>query len=328
MQIAGKKRIGNRILTGAAAAVAGVMFFAPSPARAVISVNVVNDTWADGERLQPGLTTYSEYGTDSDSDGNIESTWFVNNNGGSNATTVGHMSTSPSTASMNWYTYFTPSAATPIVLNNTGDSVKVTWVFTPTGVNAGNTSQQFNMGVGTASVRPTTDGGSPPAAAYTGYSLFTNMGNPNLGNSNPFQLRKRSNLAAGANFLNSSGDWATILGNGATSGNHGYDSATPYTLEWTMTRNAANGLDIDAKMSGGTLDGDGVAEVITTDAAPNSFSFDMFGVRPSGSAGSATTFDTTLFKVEGPIPEPASVSLLLGAGAATMLRRRRRQNAQ
>jgi len=304
-----------------AAGVAAVMLIA-APAPMALATTIVNDTWLDGDRLQPASPVYSEYGTDSDTDGNIESAWFINNNGGSNSTTPGHMVTNVPASSMNWYNYFTP-AATPVTLTNTGDSIKVTWVFTPSGVATGGTNQQFNMGLGTASARATTDGSSPPAATYNGYALFTNMANPTLGNSNPFQLRKRSNLAAGANFLNSSSDWGTNLANGATSGNHGYDSGTQYTLEWTITRNALSGLDIDAKMSGGTLDNDGIAQATFTDTTPSSFTFDLFGVRPSTSATSATSFDTTLFKVEGPIPEPASMALLVGPALAMMFRRRR-----
>ena len=37
---------------------------------------VVNDTWQDGTRTDPAAPTYSENGTDSDADGNIESAWF------------------------------------------------------------------------------------------------------------------------------------------------------------------------------------------------------------------------------------------------------------
>jgi pectate lyase len=65
-----------------------------------------------------------------------------------------------------------------------------------------------------------------------------------------------------------------------------------------MTRNAANGLEIVATMSGGTLNNSGTASISFTDAAPNSLKFDTFGVRPSSAASTAGQFDTTLFKVE------------------------------
>jgi hypothetical protein len=110
--------------------------------------------------------------------------------------------------------------------------------------------------------------------------------------------------------LASSGNWNTILGNGATSGNDGYDENVDYTLTWQITRNASDGLDFDVKMEGGTLDNDGIAQVTVTDPTPvgndeitgpfGSFSFDTFAVRPSsgGTLLTADTFDTKLFKVE------------------------------
>src|SRR5262249_43075534 len=125
-------------------------------------------------------------------------------------------------------------------------------------------------------------------------------------------------------FLNNSSDWNTALGNGATSTNHGYDSGTMYTLVWTVTRNGA-GLDITATMSGGTLNNSGTASVTANDPNGNGFSFDIFGVRPSSSTNTATSFDTSLFKVEfTTVPEPASLTIALVFGAFFGAWRRRR----
>ncbi len=103
---------------------------------------VVNDAWSDSTRTDPASPTYSEYGTDSDGDGNIESAWYVNS---PNVTVApGHMNLTLPTGSQNWTTYFTP-AASPITLASAGDFVQVIWVFTPSGVAATNTSQAFNF---------------------------------------------------------------------------------------------------------------------------------------------------------------------------------------
>ncbi|HEY2828231.1 MAG TPA: PEP-CTERM sorting domain-containing protein [Pirellulales bacterium] len=287
---------------------------------------IVNDHWTDGTRTDPASPDYADNNgataIDRDSDGELESAWFINNNGGTNATTVGHITTAPPTGSSNWTTFFAPEA-TPVTLANAGDQLKVTWEFTPSGVNTSNTSQQFPFCiVDTPSAARLTTDAAPGSGVYTGYAMYTNMGQT-LGNSNPFQLKKRSNTGS-STLLNSSGDWGTALANGATSGNHGYDSGTLYTLVWTITRNASNGLDFDVKMSGGTLNGAGFAEVTTTDASPAAYTFDTFNVRPAGSASSATGFDISHFQVEV-VPEPTSLMLMgLGVFGLAAMRRRKK----
>ena len=203
--------------------------------------------------------------------------------------------------------------------------MKVTWAFKLTSTNANNTSQNFRFALmdspGAARLAAN---GAPASAAYTGYGIFANMGQT-LGNSNPFRLEKR-NVASG-DPLATSGNWAALGTTGAASGNHGYDDNTLYTMIWTVTRNAAAGLDHDVSITGGTLDGDGAAQVVFTDATPGAlggFTFDMFTIRPSGATTTAQLFDTTLFKVEANIPEPASLVLSLCGAAFLWLRRRGR----
>jgi hypothetical protein len=126
-------------------------------------------------------------------------------------------------------------------------------------------------------------------------------------------------------LLNTTGDFGSVLGNGATSGNDGYDAGTPYTMVWEATRNGA-GLDLDVRITGGTLDNDGEARVTLNDPSANggSFKFDTFGIRPSGATTTAEFFDTSLFQVEFiPIPEPASVVLVAFAAALAFTTRRR-----
>jgi hypothetical protein len=296
------------------------------------AATVVNDTWLDGTDIDPASPTYSEAGADADSDGDLESAWFQGGVGTLDPVAAGGPlrgdMTALGTSSASWTTYFTPEGS-EINLANSGDKIRVTWVFTPRNVNittaggepGSNTSQNFRFAlvdsvVGTGSTRASANG-SLPAAAYTGYAILANMGTT-LGNSNPFQLRERTLMTPG-NLLNTSGDFGNVLGNGATTNNDGYDGGTQYTMVWEATRNGA-GLDLDVRITGGTLDGDGEARVTVNDPSANggSFQFDTFGIRPSGATTTAEFFDTSLFRVEFiPIPEPAS-AVLMGLAAIAL----------
>lgn len=283
------------------------------------AANVVNDTWLDGSDSDPASPVYSENGTDGDADGNLESAWFQGGGGVLDPVGPGGpLRGTVTTSSSSWTTYFTPEAS-PITLNNAGDQLRVTWVFTPGTVGTGNTSQDFRLAVvDSPSAARLTANGSPGSSTYTGYAMFMNMA-PTLGNSNPFQLREHDNNGA---MLSSSGDWQG-LANGATTGNTGYASDTQYTYTMSITRTAAGELDIVSTMAGGSLDNDGIATVSFTDATPNggSYSFDTFTLRPSSSTNTAAQFDTSLLRVEF-VPEPSSLALIGVAGLAALRRSR------
>jgi hypothetical protein len=218
-----------------------------------------------------------------------DSTWYNGGGGTLNPAdgipTTGHLiMTTNATGSSSWTTYFTPPG-TPVTLANVGDQVKLTWAFTPTGVNSASTSQDFRLAVVNTPDANRISSGSPGTAAYTGYAMFMNMATT-LGNGSSFQLRERTNPAPGTGaFLATGSDW-TGLANGASSGVPGYADATLYTFTFTLTHNAADGLDIVATMVGGSLNGTGTATVSFTDETPNggSFSFNTFGIRPSSMA--------------------------------------------
>jgi hypothetical protein len=307
----------RRLAVLAAVAAAAIVL----PASRAHAATIVNDTWQDADRTQPASPTYSEYGTDADADGDIESAWF---NGGTGATAVastGHLLLTPSTGSASWTNYFTP-AATPVTLSNTGDSIHVRWAFKTGDVNVSNTSQNFRIALvdtATDANRLTVDG-APGSDTYPGYALFGNMGET-TGNGNSFQLRERL-AATNSDILATSGNW-TALANGLGNTAVGYTDNTNYQFDLTLTRNASSGLDILMTMTGGTIGGTGTVTVNFTDPTPSSFTYDTFEIRPSGSGTTATSFDTTQFLVEGPVPEPSSMALA-GVAAIGLLRRGRR----
>jgi len=271
-----------------------LMFGAAVPGYATV---LVSNVWNTGVRSYPAYndpnSPYSEMGVDYNASGDFESAWFSSGSG-SAVTTVGHLNLQNGSTSTSWTTYFTTESS-PVFLAGTGDQLKVTWVFTPTNVNLSNTSQQFVLCVvDTPSGARLTSDAVPGSAAYTGYSMYMNMGQT-LGNASPFQLKERG--VTSGDLMVSSGNW-TALANGATSGNHGYDSGTQYTFVMTFTRNAADGLDIVATMTGGNLNSSGSATVSYSDSTPNSFTFDTFALRPQSASKTADVFDTTLFEVE------------------------------
>jgi hypothetical protein len=295
---------------------------------------IVNDTWQDATRNDPA-STYSENGTDSDGDGNIESAWFGTS--GQLSVSSGHLTMTQPAGSASYTTYFTP-ATSPITLATAGDQLKITWVFTPNGVNSASTGQGFRLAVvdwpesGTGSLARQTADGNPGSAAYTGYALFGNMRTGTLGNGNSFQLLKRTDPTTASALLSASASWtATDLTNSTVNNTStpGYTDGAQLTFVMTFTRNAANGLDITATMTGAGLgaNNQGFLFQSATDANPASFTFDTFTLRPSTAADTATTFDTTLFKVEtsttAPVPEPASLGVLALGGLALLMRRRR-----
>jgi len=288
---------------------------------------IVNDTWVDGTDSDPASPVYSENGVDADADGNSESVWYQGGVGtldpvGPGGPERGNL-TSGGTSSASWTTYFTPEGS-EVNLANPGDSMKVTWAFSLTNVNANNTSQNFRIALvdTPASITRLTANGTPGSGAYTGYSIFANMGQT-LGNSGPFQLKER---AASGDLLSTGSNWSAGLANGATSGATGYTAGTPYTFVASLTRTALGELQVDMGITGGSLDTDGNASVSFLDTTPNggSFKFDTFALRPSGATSTAELFDTSLFKVEfNAVPEPASMLLLTLSGIGLMFARRR-----
>jgi autotransporter-associated beta strand protein len=271
------------------------------------AVEIVNDTWIDGNRNQPASPTYSENGTDADADGNLESLWYSST--AANLTVVDDAvpggdrllrGTVAAASAISWVTYFTPEAS-PVTLVNPGDQLKITWVFTLTGVNAASTGQGFRVAVvnSPAASRITSET-TPGSSTYAGYAIFANMRSGLLGNSESFAIRERTDNTVSAALLSSSAAWATpSLANGADTSTPGYADGVPYTYTITFTRTVANELDIAATITGTGLGvgGNGLS-VSVVDATPNTFTFDTFNTRPQQGNDTATTIDTSLFKVE------------------------------
>lgn len=307
------------------------------------AATLVNDTWLDGTRTDPTAANgYSENGTDGDADGNLESAWFQAGGAGHSVAVVpgtGLRATQGATSSNNLTTYFTPESS-PVTLVAAGDQIRITWVFTPTGVAAGANNTGFRIGVvDSPAANRLTANGTPPGnttndlRSYPGYAMIGNMGTT-LGNSNPFGLYER---VADGDFLTNTNNTSNVPStpiwasrNDQENANTvGYADGVTYTFVFTATRTAADALDITMTMTGGDVGnagtiasntGDDTLNAAFLDTTPASFTFDTFGIRLNGGQ-TATTIDTSLFQVEF-VPEPASLALI-GLGGLAIAGRRR-----
>ena len=317
----------KRTLQLALAATAAMFFSAASASAAII----VNDTWQDANRNQPAAPTYAEnngaLGTDADADVDIESAWWVTP-GASTAVSAGHLVFTQQAGSSSYTTHFTPNGQHLSLAQ--GEAIKVTWIFTPTGVGT-DTGRGLRLALvtGDDTNRRTTDG-SPNSSTYSGYRVSLNVAQtlPAIA----IDLRERQVFTAD-NLLTNDDRWgangvaSAILATTGANGATGMVDGTQYTFEWTLARTFTDEIAATVKISGGNYAGTGSLTLNYTDTSANNnnFSFDTLGLRPSSLASTATTLDTTLFRIEKiTIPEPASLSLAGLAGLATLALRRRR----
>jgi hypothetical protein len=285
-----------------------------------------NDTWQNGSRTNPPAPLYADNNGSSvvNNDGSSypDSAWFASNSASLTVAGAGDLRGAVPATSLSMYTYFT-EPTTPVTLANIGDEMKITWVFTPNGTIAVNTSQGFNLAlVNTPNgSRNSADGSIPNATYSNGFAMFMNMA-PTLGNGNSFQLRKWGLATAGA-ILGTSGNWVAET-NGVASGTTGYVSGTQYTFVFDLTL-TAGGLQVNSSMTGGNIGGTGSISDSFLDPSISTASFDTFDVRASGNATGAAQIDSSLFKVELiTVPEPSTV-MLVGAGLVLMLNLARRR---
>lgn len=277
---------------------------------------IVNDTWADGNRTSSGPDG-----------GGIDTPWFSSVATNLTVPAAGTMRAAVPVGSLSETTYFASQT-----LANTGDQLMFTWTFTPTTITQ-NSSLGFNLAVVNGATHLSADGASPASQVYAGYSMYMNMA-PTYASSSAFALREWNLGATAGNLLSTAANWgangtaSANLANGAINGNTGFASGISYTLVMTLTRNASSGLDIVSTMTGGTINGTGTVTSSVTDSTPNTFTYDTFALRQSGTASGAAQVDTSLFKVDfitTSVPEPTTFALVgLGMLGLAGYRRMRR----
>lgn len=283
---------------------------------------LVNDFWHDGTRTDPGAPTYSEFGTDADSDGSIESFWIAANRATNFIAAPGSMTFYPTAGtSRSGLTYFTP-AGSPVTLAD-GQALKITAVFIPSGVAASSTATTTRFAVAdyTSGTRLTADGTSSGmnGANVKGYALFLNAAN--TFGTTPLNIRERTSIS-GTDLLGSAAEWTLLDSGGGVAGDPGFVDGTTYTMTITLGR-IGGSLDVTAAISGGSLN---ISHTVT-DTSPSTFTFDAFALR-TATAVDSPIMEFRNFRVEViPVPEPGTLSLLAMAGMLWVAGRRLRRRA-
>jgi PEP-CTERM motif len=339
-------KISHQFGTAALAALVG--FGLALSAHAQTTNILVNDTWRAGNVATPGgpypggTYTYAENNgvtaVDSDGDGDLSSAWFsgatanlyvVTNNPTPPVTGPNLLEMVNGATSSHFYTYFT-QPDTAVTLSGPGQEMKLTWVFTPTGVNSGNSNAGLTLALGDTpnGTRSTNVNQVLAKADYTNaYAAFMNMGN--LFGTTPLALKKWTTTAAGS-LAGTSGNYSANLATGGASLTTGYSDGNQYTFTMDLSM-TTTGLVVQEKVSGAGIGGSGTVTATYTDASQigQTLSYDTFVIRPTSSTITAGTFDTSLFQVETitAVPEPSTVALVIGGlGLMTGIIRRRRRS--
>lgn len=266
---------------------------------------LLNETWADGSRVETNLPT--------------ESAFWV---GRPDQVTMGtgSLAYSVGTSSEKLWTYFTPNGS-PVSLN-VGEKLIATIAFSPEGALYNQTSRNFRFGLFND---PTDDqllsdtnndgGGDGRWTDSTGYAVQFSIGETAASTS---QVGKRTDQT-NSSLLGSSGAYAWGSSGGTAIG---CTLGTVYTMTLTLDYQAADLMQVDFAFTGGNVN---IAASLTDTGLggdPIWTDFDQLFFRPSKRDGVADVLNLQSITIEHVIPEPATMALL-GLGGLLAIRRKR-----
>ncbi|MCC5805206.1 MAG: hypothetical protein JJU00_02655 [Opitutales bacterium] len=272
----------------ALAILGGTVLCLPAALTAESELHVLlDDTWATGERTEQSLPE--------------RSVWYASS-ADRFLVTEGSVTGLMEGSSRLWMTYFTNSMPLPVEV---GEWLRVTTVFVPEGVNAGNPNRGFRVGLFNygegmrVDEEPISSSGAN-GEAVTGYLLNMNF-SPEWGINNPLEVRRRMGddptHANNGNLMGSvpgGGIYGDALGNGGgNEGETGIVSGETYTMVFFYERLEETGrITI-------SIDGPDGWSVSISGEDPNPVpGFDAFAFRPDNETRTAESITMLNFKVE------------------------------
>jgi MYXO-CTERM domain-containing protein len=317
---------------------ASLIFSCAAPVWAVVTVNLLNDTWADGDRTNTALPSDS-----------ADYVGISNGSGGSLTASPGKLAMVQGTSSQKLWTYFTGDNSAPdgnvthnsVTNMGVGDTLTTSIKFKmpSPGPTAANTSKNFRFGLffDPTDARVQTDvnsdggGGTNPWQDATGYAIQMPINSSSSG-TNPFILGKRT-ISGQTSLLGANGAYTN-----ANSGGTAFALAadTEYTAQLVLSEITASQMDVTFNiLQGATL----LSTVTRSDTGSMFGTTAVSGSTLPGATSIYTKFDHLFFRVSdatqageydftnfnidwAQVPEPTAATALLGLAALALKRRR------
>jgi pectate lyase/pectin methylesterase-like acyl-CoA thioesterase len=269
-----------------------------------VGLTVINDSFADGERLTLAPPN--------------SGAWLKAQSSTVATVTTGSARFTWNTTSADMISGYFTNAGSPVTLG-VGDTLTVSATFSFTGLNpaaiaAPSPGLRFGI-LDSKSSRPADNGGTGNAVYVgdTGYGLFTSISTAASTSGSAFTLNRRTTLSSN-NIFNTGADFTTVGSGGGPA--QAFVDETDYTLTYSITRLSATQTRLYASITGGALGDAYNFSTVETGATPET-TFDYFGWRVGSSNFAASITFKNLSVTLGLTPptitmQPAGVTTTEG----------------